>query len=137
MGGSQRRWLQIVAVTLIAACAQFAPATARAAQYNITYIARIEGVAPGSEATFVIGNSQISNAALSERPNQVFETSAVLEDPQKAGLRIVLRWPNSANVHCEIDVDQHVVIQVDRRVTPAPDNGDPQNGALQCGAPLP
>jgi hypothetical protein len=128
--------LQIIAVTLIAAGPHLSPATARAELHNITYIARIYGVAPGSQASFVIEGGGINSVALNELPNQVFERSAMLEDPQKAGLRIVLRWPNSANVHCEIDVDGHVVIQVDRRVTPAPDNGDPMNGVLQCGAPI-
>jgi hypothetical protein len=60
-----------------------------------------------------------------------------LPDPLQAGMRIVLHWPYSANVHCEIDVDDHVFTQVDQSVRPAPGNADPINGALQCGAPLP
>jgi hypothetical protein len=39
-------------------------------------------------------------------------------------------------VHCEIDVDDNVFTQADQMVRPAPGNADPNNGALQCGAPL-
>lgn len=70
-------------------------------------------------------------------PGNVFEADTVLPDPQQAGMRIVLRWPYSANVHCEIDVDDNVFVQVDQVVRPAPGNPGPNNGALQCGAPLP
>jgi cytochrome P450 len=59
-----------------------------------------------------------------------------LADPQKAGMQILLHWPYSANVHCEIDVDDHVFAQVDQFVRPAPPNTDPMNGVLQCGARL-
>jgi hypothetical protein len=61
----------------------------------------------------------------------------VLPDPQQAGLRIVLHFPYSANVHCEIDVDDNVFTQADQMVRPALGNSDPNNGVLQCGAPLP
>ena len=70
-------------------------------------------------------------------PGNVFEANTVLPDPQQAGMRIVLHWPYSANVHCEIDVDDNVFTQTDQMVRPAPGNGDPLSGALQCGAPLP
>jgi hypothetical protein len=67
----------------------------------------------------------------------VFEANTVLPDPQQAGIRIVLRFPYAANVHCEIDVDDNVFTQSDQIVRPALGNSDPNNGALQCGAPLP
>jgi hypothetical protein len=67
-------------------------------------------------------------------PGNVFEANTVLPDPQQAGLRIVLHFPYSANVHCEIDVDDNVFTQLDQFVRPTPGNTDPNNGALQCGA---
>jgi hypothetical protein len=69
-------------------------------------------------------------------PGRVFEANTVLADPQKAGMQILLHWPYSANVHCEIDVDDNIATQVDRMVAPVPNHGDPVNGVLQCGAPL-
>jgi hypothetical protein len=131
-----RSWLPIAAVTLIAAGSQLAPATARAELHNITYIARIDGLTTGSQATFVITGGQTNSAPLGTVPGRAFEANTVLDDPQKAGLRIVLHWPYSANVHCEIDVDDNVFVQVDQRVAPVPGNADPMNGVLQCGAPL-
>jgi hypothetical protein len=49
----------------------------------------------------------------------------------------VLHFPYAANVHCEIDVDDNVFVQADQMVRPTAGNSDPNNGALQCGAPLP
>jgi hypothetical protein len=97
-------------------------------------VARIDGVAPGSQATFVMTGRQTSSAALSAVPGRVFEADTVLEDQQPAGTQILLRWPYSADVHCEIEVDDQIFTQVDQVVTPAPNSGDPMNGVLQCGA---
>ncbi len=52
-------------------------------------------------------------------------------------MRIVVHFPYSANVHCEIDVDDNVFVQSDQLVRPVAGSADPMNGALQCGAPLP
>jgi hypothetical protein len=128
--------MRIVAVTVIAGGAYLFPATARAELHNITYVARIDGVAPGSQASFVIAGGQTNSAPLSSVPGHVFEANTVLDDPQKAGMQIVLHWPYSAIVHCEIDVDDHVFAQVDQRVAPTPGAGDPMNGVLRCGAPV-
>jgi hypothetical protein len=137
MNSSKRQWMPLAALLIIAAGSQLSPATARADLHNITYRARIDGVAPGSQATFVINGAQSNTAGLSSVPGNVFEANTVLPDPQQAGMRIVLRWPYSANVHCEIDVDNRVFTQLDQMVRPAPGNTDPMNGALQCGALLP
>ncbi len=126
--------MRIAALTVIAAGSQSSPATAWADLHNITYIARIDGVAPGSQATFVINGGQTSSAGLSAVPGHVFEANTVLADPRQAGMQILLHWPYSANVHCEIDVDDNVATQVDRLVAPAPNSADPMNGVLQCGA---
>jgi hypothetical protein len=136
MNPSKRRWAPLAAVTVIAAGYPFTPATARADLHNITYRARIDALTTGSQATFVITGGQTNTTNLPSMPGNAFEANTVLDDPAKAGLRIVLHFPYSANVHCEIDVDDNVFVQVDQMVRPAAGMADPTNGALQCGAPL-
>jgi hypothetical protein len=123
----------IAVVAVIAAASQLIPATARADLHNITYRARVDALTTGSQAIFVINGGQTNSTGLPSMPGNVFEANTVLDDPAKAGLRIVLKWPYSANVHCEIDVDDNVFVQADQLVKPS--NGDPNSGALQCGAP--
>ncbi|OMC38380.1 hypothetical protein [Mycobacterium sp. IS-1264] len=137
MSLSKRRWTTVAALTLVAAGAQLSPATARADLHNITYRARIDALTTGSQATFVINGGQTNTTSLPSMPGNVFEANTVLPDPAQAGLRIVLRFPYAANVHCEIDVDDNVFTQADQMVRPAIGNADPNSGALQCGAPLP
>ncbi|HWS90936.1 MAG TPA: hypothetical protein VN306_00080 [Mycobacterium sp.] len=134
---SKHRLMSIAALTVIAAGSQLSPATARADLHNITYRARIDGVTTGSQAIFVINGGQTNTTGLSSMPGNVFEANTVLPDPQQAGMQIVLHWPYSANVHCEIDVDDNPFAQVDQFVRPAPGNTGPTNGVLQCGTPLP
>jgi hypothetical protein len=71
-------------------------------------------------------------------PGRTFESTGVLTDPKEAGMRISIQWPYSANLHCEILVDDQVTVQASQfigpRLTPAKD--DPDYGALDCGAPL-
>ncbi|MCV7103846.1 hypothetical protein [Mycobacterium palustre] len=137
MSPSNHRWIPIAALIALAAGSQLSPATARADLHNVTYRARIDALTTGSQATFVITGGQTNTAALPSMPGNAFEANTVLPDPQQAGLRIVLRFPYAANVHCEIDVDDNVFTQTDQMVRPALGNSDPNNGALQCGAPLP
>ncbi|OBF65843.1 hypothetical protein A5753_00660 [Mycobacterium sp. 852002-51971_SCH5477799-a] len=137
MSPTSRRWMPIAALTVIAAGAQLSPAIARADLHNITYRARVDGVTTGSQATFVINGGQTNTAALSSMPGNAFEADTVLPDPQQAGMRVVVHFPYSANVHCEIDVDENVFVQSDQLVRPVAGSADPMNGALQCGAPLP
>jgi hypothetical protein len=131
------RWIAIGALTAAAISSQLTTATARADLHNITYRARVDGVAPGSQATFVINVNQTNTAPLNSMPGNVFEANTVLADPNQAGMQVSIRWPYAANVHCEIDVDDKVATQVDRLVQPAPGSTDPMNGVLPCGAPLP
>lgn len=126
--------MPIVALTVAAVVAQLSPATARAELHNITYRARIDGVTTGSQATFVINGNRTNSTNLSSVPGNVFEAQTVLPDPQQAGLQVLLHFPYSANVHCEIDVDDAVFTQLDQFVKPVPGNSDPMNGVLQCGA---
>jgi hypothetical protein len=137
MSPSKHRWMPVAVLTVIAVGSQLSPAIARADLHNITYRARIDGVTTGSQATFVINGGQTNSTGLSSLPGNVFEANTVLPDPQQAGMQIVLHWPYSANVHCEIDVDDNVFTQVDQVVRPVPGNAGATNGVLQCGAPLP
>jgi hypothetical protein len=137
MSSTLHRWTAIAALTAAAVSAQLTPATARADLHNITYIARVDGVAPGSQATFVTNDNQTSTAQLSTVPGNAFQANTVLADPHQAGMQVSVRWPYSANVHCEIDVDDSVATQVDQLVRPVPGSTDPMNVALACGAPLP
>jgi hypothetical protein len=137
MSSTMHSWMAIAAATAAAAGAQSDPATARADLHNITYIARVDGVAPGSQAVFVTNDNQTNTAPLSTVPGNAFQANTVLADPRQAGMQVSIRWPYSANVHCEIDVDNNVAIQVDLVVRPTPGNSDPMNGVLSCGAPLP
>lgn len=132
-----RRWMPVAAVMVIAAGSQLIPATAHADLHNITYRARIDALTTGSQATFVINGGQTNTTNLPSIPGNAFEANTVLPDAAQAGLRILLHFPYAANVHCEIDVDDNVFTQADQMVRPAPGNADPNNGALQCGAPLP
>ncbi len=134
MGPSKRTWMPIVALTAIAAGSQLSPATARADLHNITYRARIDALTTGSQAIFVINGNRTNSTNLPSMPGNVFEANTVLPDPQQAGMQIVLHFPYSANVHCEIDVDDNVFTQLDQFVRPTPGNSDPKNGVLQCGA---
>lgn len=127
--------MPVVAMAVIGS--QLVPATAHAELHNITYRARIDALTTGSQATFITNGGQTNTTNLPSMPGNAFEANTVLPDPAQAGLRIVLHFPYSANVHCEIDVDDDVFAQVDQMVRPAPGNSDPNNGALQCGAPLP
>jgi hypothetical protein len=137
MSPTMHRWVAIAALAGTAVSSQLTPATARADLHNITYKARIDGVAPGSQATFVTNVNQTNTASLSSMPGNGFEANAVLADPHQAGMQVSVRWPYAANVHCEIDVDGNVATQVDHFVQPAAGSADPMNGVLPCGAPLP
>ena len=134
MGPSKHRWMPIAALMVVAAGSQLSPATARADLHNITYRARIDGVTTGSQATFVLNGGRANSTGLSSVPGNVFEANTVLPDPQQAGIQVLFHWPYSANVHCEIDVDDNVFTQLDQFVKPTPGNSDPMNGVLQCGA---
>jgi hypothetical protein len=137
MSSTMHRRITIAALAAAAINMQLTPATARADLHNITYIARVDAVAPGSQAAFVITDNQTNTAQLSSIPGNTFQADTVLADPHQAGMHVSIRWPYAANVHCEIDVDDNVATQVDQLVRPVPGSTDPMNGVLPCGAPLP
>lgn len=137
MSCAARRLLPFVAVTVVALSAQVMAPTARADLHNITYRARIDALTTGTQATFITNGGQTNTTNLPSMPGNVFEANTVLPDPRQAGMRIVLHFPYAANVHCEIDSDDQIFTQTDQMVKPTPGNADPNNGVLQCGAPLP
>lgn len=125
------------------AVALVAPAVAAAddpapQQHNVTYRARVDGVARGALITYRISDTQVNSADPTMLPGRTFESTGVLTDPKEAGMRVSIQWPYSANLNCEILVDDQVVAQASQfigpRLTPARD--DPDYGALICGAPL-
>ena len=117
-----------------------APDAAAAPQqlHNVTYRARIDGVSRGALVTYKINDSQVQSTNPTMLPGRVFEAQSVLSDPNLAGMQVSIQWPYSANLHCEILVDDQTVAQADQfirpRLTPADD--DPDFGKLMCGAPL-
>ncbi len=106
--------------------------------HNVTYRARVDGLARGALITYKINDTQVTSADPAMLPGRIFEANAVLADPALAGMQVSIQWPYSANLHCEILVDDATVAQADTfiapRLTPARD--DPDYGALECGAPL-
>ncbi len=132
--GTLHRW---VAVAAAVTSAPLFAVIARADLHNITYIARVDGVAPGSVATFITADNQSNMAQLGTLPGSSFQANAVLPDPHHAGMQVAVKWPYAANVHCEIDVDDKVFVQVDQMAHPVPGSTDPMNGVVACGAPLP
>lgn len=109
-----------------------------AIQHNITYRARVDGLARGALVSYRISDTQVNSADPSMLPGRIFETTAVLTDPKEAGMRISIQWPYSANLHCEILVDDQLVVQADQFISPrlTPARDDPDYGAMSCGAPL-
>ena len=107
-------------------------------QHNVTYRARVDGLARGALISYRISDSQVNSADPTMLPGRTFEGTGVLSDPGEAGMRISIQWPYSANLVCEILVDDQTTAAATRfvgpRLTPADD--DPDYGALKCGAPL-
>jgi hypothetical protein len=106
--------------------------------HNVTYRARVDGLARGAMITYKINDTQIQTANPTMLPGRTFEANTVLADPQQAGMQVSIRWPYSANLHCEILVDDQTSAQANQfiapRITPASD--DPNYGVLSCGAPV-
>ena len=127
-----------VAGTQDATSTQDAAGTQDAVMHNIIYRARVTGLARGALIGYRISDTQVNSADPTMLPGRNFEATGILTDPREAGMRISIQWPYSASLHCEILVDDQLVIQADQfiapRLTPAKD--DPDYGAMNCGAPL-
>jgi len=106
--------------------------------HNVTYRARIDGLARGALISYRISDTQVSSADPTMLPGRTFETTAVLSDPKEAGMRISIQWPYSANLVCEILVDDQTVAAASEFIGPrlTPARNDPDYGAMTCGAPL-
>jgi hypothetical protein len=107
-------------------------------QHNVTYRARIDGVSRGATIVYNINDTQVETANPTMLPGRTFEANAVLADPQHAGMEVSIRWPYSANLHCEILVDDNITAQADTFVAPRllPQENDPGYGKLDCGGAL-
>jgi hypothetical protein len=138
-----RAWFAIAAAATIAG-SQFALPVAVADnssggdKHNVTYRARIGGVSRGLTVTYNISDTEVETANPTVLPGQLFEANAVLSDPKKAGMEISIRWPYTANLHCEILVDDQVTAQADDFIKPTllPQSSDPGYGIMPCGAEL-
>lgn len=106
--------------------------------HNIVYRARVDGVSRGATITYRTDDQQFHTANPTMVPGRVFEANAVLPASQTANIRLSIEWPYSANLHCEILVDNSVVAQADDFVGPrlTPQREDPDFGALTCQAPV-
>lgn len=162
MSPSTRRWLAASAAAAVLAGFQLTPATALAEPtptpsttpstapstapvaagqevlHNITYRARVDGVSRGALITYNAENDQTLTANPTMLPGRVFEANTVLPTSKQAQMRVSIQWPYSANLHCEILVDDALVAQADDFIAPRvlPVKDDPDYGALTCEAPV-
>jgi hypothetical protein len=106
--------------------------------HNITYRARIDGVSRGARITYAAEGDQTQMANPTMVPGRIFEAQTVLPASKVASMRLSIDWPYSANLHCEILVDDAVVAQADDFVAPRvlPQRNDPEFGSLTCEAPV-
>ncbi|CDO33548.1 hypothetical protein ABQF44_10350 [Mycolicibacterium porcinum] len=106
--------------------------------HNVTYRARIDGVSRNATIAYKIDDQNINTADPSMLPGRIFEATGVVSNPETAGMAVRIDWPYSANLHCEILVDDQVVAQADTFVGPrlTRPKDDPNYGSLPCGAPL-
>ncbi|MDV3129670.1 hypothetical protein M1247_32525 [Mycobacterium sp. 21AC1] len=104
--------------------------------HNVIYRARIDGVSRNARITYKIDDSQLNTADPTMLPGRTFEATGVVTDPQMAGMTVSIDWPYSANLHCEILVDDQITAQADTFVAPrlTRQDNDPGYGSLPCGA---
>jgi hypothetical protein len=105
---------------------------------NITYRARIDGVSRGATITYQAEGNQPQTANPTMIPGRIFEAQTVLPASATASMRVSVQWPYSANLHCEILVNDALVSQADDFISPRalPVHDDPDYGALTCEAPV-
>jgi hypothetical protein len=158
MSSAKRRWLAIAAVAIVGVSAQLIPATALAdpdtgptgpeteiqpapgdqLKHNITYRARADGTSRGAVVAYKIDDANVNSEQPTLLPGRTFEVNTVLNDPKQAGMEVSIQWPYGSNLHCEILVDDQIVVQADQFIAPRffRVKDDPLYGVLQCGAPL-
>lgn len=130
-----RKGMATATAAAVLGCGQLIPAPAAAADemHNVTYIARVDAWTSGSVVTFMRTDTETASADL-DAFGGTFEANTVMTDPSKAGMVIRLRFPATANVHCEIKVDDVVTVKSDRFVNTWGNTNDPHVGAMLCGA---
>lgn len=135
MNATLRMGVATATAVALLGCGQLLPAPAHAAGelHNVTYIARVDAWAAGSVVTFMRTDTETASADL-DAFGAPFEANTVLADPSKAGMVIRLKFPTTANVHCEIRVDDVVTVKSDRFVNTWGNSNDPHTGAMLCGA---
>ena len=106
--------------------------------HNIIYRARVDGVSRGAMITYAAEGDQTQTANPTMVPGRIFEANTVLPASQRANMRVSIEWPYSANLRCEILVDDAVVAQAEDFIAPriTPNRDDPDYGALTCEAPV-
>lgn len=106
--------------------------------HNVVYRARADGTSRGAVVAYKMDDANVNSAQPTLLPGQTFEINAVLADPTLAGMELSIEWPYGSNLHCEILVDDQVVVQADQFIAPRlfRPKDDPLYGVLQCGAPL-
>jgi hypothetical protein len=115
-----------------------APPPADQVLHNIIYRARIDGVSRGATISYAAEGDQTQTANPTMVPGRIFEANTVLPESGLATMKVQVKWPYSANLHCEILVDDRLVAQADDFVAPrlVPNREDPDFGALTCQAPV-
>jgi hypothetical protein len=154
MSSTKRGWLAMAAVAVVAVGSQLIPAAALAEPdgtetelqpvpeqevlHNIVYRARIDGVSRGATITYAAEGDQVQTANPTMVPGRTFDVNTVLPASGVANMRVAIEWPYSANLHCEILVDDAVVAQADDFIAPRvlPQRDDPDYGAITCEAPV-
>jgi hypothetical protein len=143
MSSTARACLTTALVAALVGGSQLIPVTALAdnpqpQQHNVTYRARIDGMSRGAKITYNISDTDVETTNPTMLPGQDFEANTVLSDPKHAGMEISIRWPYTANLHCEILVDDQISAQADDYIAPRflPQSNDPGYGVLPCGAQL-
>ena len=155
MSFTERGWLTAAALATLVIGSQLIPAPALAdpegppqpdpvAQgdqgvlHNIVYRARVDGVSRGATITYAAEGDQTQTANPTMIPGRVFEANTVLPATGTANMRISIEWPYSANLTCEILVDDAVVSKAEDFIAPRvlPVKNDPDYGALTCEAPV-
>ena len=106
--------------------------------HNVVYRARVDGVSRGARITYRAEGDQLQIAEPTMIPGRVFEANTVLPASEIANVRVSIEWPYTANLHCEILVDDALVAQADDFIGPraTPQRDDPNFGALTCQVPV-
>jgi hypothetical protein len=104
--------------------------------YNVTYRARVSGVSRGATISYKMSDVEVNTANPTMVPGRTFEATGVVDHADQAGMQVSIQWPYSANLHCEIVVNDQIIAQADQFVAPrlTPQHQDPGYGVLSCGS---